>query len=75
MEHTLQQLHCFQFVAFVWSAHRQFFANALYEHSAAYAGIANVLVNNPAIYHCRVYYIIKHMDWSASASSFHRVAS
>ena len=53
----------------------QFFANSLHEHSAAYAGIANVSVNNPAIYECHVYYIIKHMDWRASASSFHRVVS
>ena len=27
----------------------QFFDNSLYEHSAVYAGIANVLVNDPAI--------------------------
>jgi len=41
---------------------RQFFTNSLNEHSAIYAGIANVLANNPAINECHVYYIVKHVD-------------
>jgi len=60
---------------FVWSAPPPFFANSLYEHCATYAGTANVLVNNSAIYECHVYYIIKHMDQPTSASSFILVAS
>ena len=57
----MQHLHCFQFVAFCLECPRQFFAYSLYEHSAAYVGIANVLVNNLAIFVCHAYYIIKHM--------------
>jgi len=36
----------------------------MHEHSGTYAGIANVLVNNPAIYERHVYYIIKNTDES-----------
>jgi len=45
---------------------RQLFAKSLRGYFATYAGFEKVLANNPGICECRVYYDMKHMDWSAT---------